>query len=299
MILDPDIALFLQIVAAGSLSAAGRSQGLSAPMVSRRLMRLERRLGTTLLRRTTRRLELTAKGATFHADIAALAAEAEAARARLGGSDRRPQGLVRIAAPASFARLHIAPTLPAFLARFPEVELDLQLSDHFVDLLAERIDLAIRITAGIGGGHDGERLAPNRRLLCAAPAYLAAAGIPTSVEDLPHHHLLAAEGQLPWRLSGPDGARVIQGVSRVRTNSSDVVRELALAGAGIALRSLWDVSDDLADGRLVPVLPGIEGSADIGLYLVRPRDRLRSPAVRALEDHLRDRLRPAPWDSGS
>jgi DNA-binding transcriptional LysR family regulator len=294
--LDPDIHLFLDIVAAGSLSAAGRSRALSAPMVSRRLMRLEQHLGTTLLRRTTRRLELTVKGAAFHADMLQLAGEAEAAQARLGGDDRRPHGPMRIAAPTSFGRLHIAPTLPAFLARFPEVELDLQLSDLYVDLLAERIDLAIRITDAVAPPFDGVRLAPNRRLLCAAPAYLATTAMPATPADLARHHLLAADGQLPWRLASPGRAYTIGGTSRVRTNSSEVVRELALAGAGIALRSLWDVSDDLAAGRLLPVLPGIEGSATNAIYAIRPRERLVSPAVRAFGEHLRGLLQPAPWE---
>lgn len=295
--LDPDIQLFRAVVASGSLATAARTLGISAPMMSKRLARLEERLGASLIHRTTRRLALTAAGERFHTDVTELAAAADAAEARLHGTIRAPHGPLRVAAPTSFGRLHIAPALPAFLDAFPEVEIELDLSDAYVDLLGSGIDIALRIAAEVGAGLSAERLAPNRRLLCAAPAYLERRGMPAGVADLDAHHLLAAEGQLPWKLGRPGRAWTIEGRSRVRTNSSEVVRELALAGAGIALRSLWDVGPELADGRLVRVLPDIEGSAGTGILLVRPKATLVPAAVEAFAAHLRALFQPAPpWE---
>ena len=206
--------------------------------------------------------------------------------------------LLRVSAPTSFGRLHIAPHLKRFLDDYPRITLDLDLSDGFVDLMAARIDVAVRITPTVGGGVSARRLATNRRILCAAPAYIAQHGAPEDTAALARHQLLAATGQFPWRLTGGDGRTVsIDGTSRVRTNSSEVVRELCIAGVGIALRSLWDVSADLAAGRLVRILPDCEGSADVGIYAVSPRRPEIAPAVRAFTDFLEGLYRPMPpWE---
>lgn len=296
--MDPDYALFARIVEAGSLSAAARALRLSPPMVSKRLARLEARLSVQLIRRTTRRLELTESGARFHADVVAILASIAEAEARLAGRASEPSGALRIAAPTSFARLHIAPLLPGFLAAFPRVELELDLSDGFVDLVAHRVDLAIRIAAAIDPSLTTERLASSRRVLCASPAYLAASGAPASVAKLADHRLLAAKGQLPWRLTGPGGAIIVEGESTVRTNSSELVTGMTLAGLGIALRSLWDVGGDLAAGRLVRVLPDHEGSADVGIFAVQPPSSLVPASVPAFVATLRAAFQPAPpWEA--
>lgn len=300
--MDADYALFARIVESGSLSAAGRAVGLSPAMVSKRLARLEARLGAALVNRTTRRLALTETGERFHRDVLAILKAVEEAEARVAGQSAGPSGLLRVSAPTSFGRLHIAPHLKCFLDDYPRVELDLDLSDGFVDLMAERIDVAVRITPAVGGGVTARRLATNRRILCAAPAYIAEHGAPEDTAALARHRLLAATGQFPWRLSGADensGARTvaIDGTSRVRTNSSEVVRELCIAGVGIALRSLWDVSADLAAGRLVRILPDCEGSADVGIYAVSPRRTEIAPAVRAFTDFLEGLYGPVPpWE---
>lgn len=293
---DPDYALFAEIVAAGSLSAAARRMGVSPAMVSKRLAALEHRLGVALVHRTTRRLSLTARGESFHQDITTILASVEAAEARVRGVEGRPAGPLRLSAPTSFGRLHLAPHLTPFLDAHPEVRLTLDLSDGFSDLVGERIDLALRIAAAIPPGLEARRLATSRRILCAAPAYLAANGRPESLKGLSDHRLLAAEGQTPWRLTGPRGPRDIAIDSHVRTNSSEVVRELAAAGLGIALRSLWDVSDDLAAGRLVRVLEDVEGSSDVGVYAVRPRG-VPTAATLAMSDYLAALYAAPSWES--
>ena len=289
-----DHALFAAVVAHGSLSAAGRALGVSAPMVSKRLAALERRLGARLIHRTTRRLALTGAGARFHEDVVAILAATAAAERRVSGAPGQPRGPLRLSAPTSFGRLHVAPHLGGFLAAHPAVELTLDLSDGYSDLISERIDLAIRITAEVAPDLAARRLATSRRILCAAPSYLAQAGTPRDVAALDGHRLLAADGQLPWRLVGPDGAKLVEGRSTVRTNSSEVVRELAIAGVGVALRSLWDVSHDLAAGRLVRVLADHEGSADVAIYAVHPRAALIPPNVTAMVAYLVALYDPVP-----
>ena len=296
--MDADYSLFRTIVESGSLSAAARAVGLSPAMVSKRLARLEARLGASLIHRTTRRLAPTEAGEHFYGDVVAILDAAKAAEARVAGPSGAPGGPLRLSAPTSFGRLHVAPHLKGFLDRFPTVELEINLSDEIIDLIATKTDIAIRITETVGAGVTAERLATSRRILCAAPAYLLAHGRPQSIEHLSQHRLLAAQGQLPWRLNGPDGRGInVDGVSHVRSNSSEVVRELAIAGIGIALRSLWDVSGDLAEGRLVQLLPRYEGSSSVGIYAVSPGMQKRSPGAAALTDYLKALYAPRPpWE---
>lgn len=297
--MDPDYDLFARVVEAGSLSAAARALLISPAMVSKRLARLEARLGVRLIHRTTRRLALTAAGELFHADVVAILRAVREAEARVTGVRDAPSGALRVSAPTSFGRLHIAPHLHAFLARYPDVALEFDLSDANVDLFSGRVDVAVRITADIPVSLAAHRLAGNRRILCASPAYLDAAGTPDRIAALPDHRLLAASGQMPWRLVNGQRRAQIERASHVRTNSSEIVRELAIAGVGIALRSLWDVGDALADGRLVPVLPGWEGPSDLAIYALHPRADSVPAAVAAFVAFLRDMLDPAPWERDS
>ncbi len=294
-----DYALFAAIVEEGSLSAAGRALKLSPAMVSKRLAALETRLGARLIQRTTRRSVLTDVGQAFHEQVVVILSAIRQAELMVAGRTGTPSGRLRVSVPTSFGRMHIAPWLKDFLDTYPGIVLDIDLTDHFVDLIAERIDVAVRIGLPPDSVLAAHRLAPNRRLLCAAPGYIAAHGAPASTDDLTGHALLAATGQLPWRLTGPGGPVVIDGESRVRTNSSEVVRELVLAGAGIALRSTWDIAEQLRAGSLVRILSDHEGTSDVGIYAVRPRAELIPPNVRAFIGFL-DRLYAPipPWDRG-
>ncbi len=263
-------------------------------MVSKRLAALERRLGAQLIHRTTRRLALTEVGARFHEDVVRILAAIASAEQRTSGEAGTPRGPLRITAPTSFGRLHIAPHLGRFIDAYPEIELTLDLSDAFSDLIAERIDLAVRITSTVSPQMIGHKLASSRRILCAAPSYTRRHGRPEGLRSLSRHRLLAATGQLPWSLIGSRGMKMVEGRSAVETNSSEVVRELAIAGAGIALRSLWDVSRDLAAGRLERVLPDYEGSVDVGIYAVHPRSAIVAPNVTAMIAYLVDLYDPVP-----
>ncbi len=295
--MQEDYALFVAVVEAGSLSGAGRRLRISPAMVSKRLARLEARLGAALAHRTTRRLQLTDVGQAFYEDVRRILEATRAAEARVAGRIGQPGGRLRVSAPTSFGRLHIAPHLKDFLDLYPRIELTLDLDDGFVDLFDERIDVAIRIAADPAGSLIIHRLAENRRILCAAPAYLAAHGPPASIAELDGHRLLAAEQQLPWRLEGPEGPVSVDGTSAVRTNSSEVARELTVAGLGIALRSTWDIGPALRDGRLVRILPDVAGASDVAIYAVQPRGSEDAPNVRAFVDHFRALFSPVPpWD---
>lgn len=294
--MDPDYLLFARVAEAGSLSAAGRMLGISPTMMSRRLAKLEARLGVRLVHRSTRRMALTEAGTRFHADLAGILDALRDAEARLTGIGDEPAGLLRVSAPTSFGRLHVAPHLHGFLAEHPRIRLELDLTDANVDLFAGRTDLAIRIAGAIPASLTAHRLGSSRRLLCASPDYLARHGMPETLAALARHRLLAAEGQLPWRLERGRQRHSVEGISHVRTNSSEVVRELVLTGVGIALRSLWDVHAAVADGRLQVVMPGWEGPRDLGVHALHPRAQAVPPAVAAFVGFLQRSLRPSPWE---
>ena len=294
--MDPDYVLFAKVADSGSFSAAGAELGISPAMMSKRIARLEARLGTRLLHRTTRKLALTQTGAQLHRDVGEIMVALQAAEDRATNRARVPSGPLRVSAPTSFGRLHIAPLIASFLQLHPDVELELNLTDAYVELLAERFDIAVRVTSEVPANLEGHYLAANRRILCASPAYLERFGTPLQVSDLGHHRLLAAQGQLPWRLTSHDGRVVVEGASAVRTNSSEIVRELAITGLGIALRSLWDVGDLLAQGRLVTILDEWRGPDDLAVYAVHLKEPGRPAAIDAFVNFLHDAFASAPWN---
>jgi DNA-binding transcriptional LysR family regulator len=295
--MQEDYRLFALVVETGSLSGAGRILRVSPAVVSRRLARLEARLGAQLIHRTTRRLAMTDVGQVFYEEVAGILTACAAAEARVLQRAKAPVGRLRVAAPTSFGRMHIAPHLGAFLDANPLVEVELVLNDEFANLVEDRFDMAIRISQPPDGALVSRLLAPNVRILCASPDYLKRQGEPPDIAALNLHQLLASTNRSTWRLEGPDGIRIVQAASPVRTNSTEVVRELALAARGIALRSLWDVSRELEDGLLRRVLPDWQGATDVGIYAVRPRTELLSPSVKAFIEYLGNLYAPpAPWE---
>lgn len=294
-----DLEIFARIVTAGSLSAAGRELGLSPPVVSKRVQRLEERLGARLFQRTTRKVTLTEAGQGFHERVVAILASIEEAESQLSRRSSEARGLLRVAAPTSFGRLHIAPHLGPLLEANPELTVDLELSDGFVDIVGEGFDLAVRIADLSDSSLVAKRLAPVHRVLCATPAYLAEAGTPRSFADLAGHRLLATHSQDPWRLEGPQGPVTQRVHSTLRTNSNEVVRAAVLAGMGIALRSTWDVGPELRTGALKVVLPDYHASSRVGVFAVYPSRRFLPQKVRVFIDHLAALYGSVPpWDEG-
>ena len=292
--------LFAEIVAAGSFSAAASRLGLSNASVSREVARLERRLGAQLLRRTTRKMSLTEVGEAFYERCQRVVDEAEQAASSVGESLVEPRGEIRLAAPTSFGQRQIAPKLPAFLARYPQVRLHVELTDRMVDLVTERFDLAVRITNRLTDtSFVQRRLCPIRFVACAAPSYLAAHGTPRGIEDLAQHNCLNPAG-LPWVgiLRGhlpPSRRRRLDG--NLTVDSADGVRRVALLGHGIACLPTFVAGEDLRAGRLVPVLPR-QLSLIVSAFALHPHSRHPSAKVRVLIDYLADAFGPKPeWDA--
>jgi DNA-binding transcriptional LysR family regulator len=295
----PDAAamiVFAEVVATGSFTKAARRLGLSKASVSREVARLERRLGAQLLRRTTRSMSLTEVGETFHAGCQRVAEEAELAERSVGELQAEPRGEIRLAASVSLGQFHIAPRLPAFLARYPKLRVRMDLTDRIVDLVGEKFDLAIRISGRLADATLVQRrLCPIRFVVCAAPGYLKRRGTPRAPAELERHNCLGI-GASPWRLMLA-GSRAIRLQGDLQVDNGDALRRIAVLGHGIVCLPTYLVGEDLLAGRLVRILPEaltLEASA----FAVYPQSRHPSPKLRALVEYLAAALGPEPeWDA--
>lgn len=290
---------FTRIAETGSLTEAARRLGLSRSRLSRVLQELEARLGVRLVNRTTRRLSLTEPGQRLLPRCQRLLADLVEAEEEAVVAGGRPRGLLRVSAPVSFGTLHLAPLVPDYLAAFPEVELDLVLDDRFVDLIDEGFDLAVRIGRLADSGLVARRLAPCRMQVCAAPAYLARHGAPTSPAELARHACLGYSywaGGGAWELIGPDGPVLVRFRPRLRANSGEALAAAAAAGQGIVAEPTFILAPWLASGALVPILPGWR-VRELAVHAVFPEGRLVSAKVRRFVELLAARLGPEPpWD---
>jgi len=294
-----EMSVFARVVTAGSLSAAARDLGVSTAVVSRRLAALEARLGVRLIHRTTRRLALTDEGASYHEACARILGEIEDADAAAAAKRVEPQGLLKVALPASFGHKHIAPLVPPFALRYPKIQLAFSLSDRTVNMVEEGYDLAIRIGELEDSSLAARKLAPNRRVVCASPEYLRRHPVLRTPEDLQQHNCLTTNDlQMNWEYRGPDGKRGVVRVSgHYACDNWEVLREWALAGLGVALKSTWDVRLQLEGGSLVPVLPGYDFGTDVAIYAVYPHRRYLPAKTRAFIDYLAESFGPEPyWD---
>lgn len=294
-----EMAVFSKVVAAGSLSAAARELSLSPAMISRRLAGLEARLGVRLINRTTRSLRLTDEGASYYDTCARVLAEIEEADAAVSAGRVEPQGALKVAMPASFGHQHLAPLIPEFASRYPKVQLALSLSDRNVNVIEEGFDLAIRIAHLEDSSLAARRLAPNRRVVCASPAYLERHGRPRTPQDLARHNCLTANDFVSsWDYKAPDGKQGSVRVSgRYACDNWEVLREWALAGLGVALKSTWDVHRHLEDGSLVSVCPGYTFDSDVAIYAVYPHRRFLPAKTRVFIEFLAASFGPEPyWD---
>ncbi|HEY2335760.1 MAG TPA: LysR family transcriptional regulator [Burkholderiales bacterium] len=298
-----EMVVFSRVVAAGSLSAAARELSVSTAVVSRRLAALESRLGVRLINRTTRSLHLTDEGASYLEACNRVLGEIEEADAAVAAGRGEPQGTLRVALPASFGNQHVAPLIPDFAARYPKVQLVLSLSDRYVNVIEERFDLAVRIAELEDSSLAARKLAPNRRVVCASPEYLRRYGAPRTPADLTQHNCLNTNPELAmtWDYRAPDGSAGSVRVSgRYSCDNWEVLRDWALAGLGIALKSTWDVRRHLEDGSLVPLLPGYTFASDVAIWAVYPHRRYLSAKTRVFIDFLAESFGPEPyWDRTS
>ncbi len=296
MIPISDLEIFSRVVTAGNMSAAGRELGLSPAVISKRIGHLEKRLGTRLFQRTTRQIRLTETGKGFFDRITDILAGIDEAEAFVSQCNKRPGGLLKVAAPSNFACAHLAPYLAAFMAEQPELEVELSVSDHPVDLVAEGFDVAIRVGGLDDSSLVARKLAPCRRVLCAAPAYLEQAGIPQSLDDLYRFNCVTTVESRIWRLEGPQGPVAIRVSGNLRTNSSEVVRAAILGGLGIGFRSVWDIASDLDDRRLSVLLPEYREVQGVGVYAVYPSRQFLPAKLRVFLDFLGELYRESEFD---
>jgi DNA-binding transcriptional LysR family regulator len=289
----PALVAFARIVAAGSLSAAARELDVPVSVVSKRLSLLETHLGTRLLQRTTRRQTLTEEGHLFHARVLRILDEVEQAEALLAQRRDGVHGLLRITAPGELGRRWLAPIAAAFQELHPQVTIQLELTDTVVDLLDGGHDLGVRYGALADSSLVARALAPNYRVLCASPAYLQRHGEPRTPAELAGHRCIVIGDQrrTDWKFDGDETATVRVDAAFL-TNDGGAAQQLALAGSGIALKSIWDVGDDLDAGRLVRVLPH-HAMAAAPLHAVYPHQKNLAPRVRLFVGFVKERLQAA------
>jgi DNA-binding transcriptional LysR family regulator len=292
----PDLeamAIFATVVEARGITAAATVLALSPPTVSKALTRLEQRIGTPLFHRTSRRLTLTEAGRELAVRAARLLAEAEAAEACLMEQSASPRGLVRLSAPMSFGVRAVAPLLPGFLTRYPDIVIDLALTDAIVDLVAEGFDLALRIADLTDSSLRARRLRSIRRVTVAAPSYLARHGRPLHPSELGAHACFGyayLQTRDLWTFFNTSGEEVsVRPTGPLRFNNGDAALPVLLAGLGIADLPDFLLGDALETGALEPVLPGWR-RPDIHLYLLAPPSPMQPTRIRAVADYLAQEL---------
>lgn len=293
MILN-SLTLFLRIVEKGGMAAAGRELGLSPATVSERLAALENYYGARLLTRTTRSISLTDEGRELVSGARRILAEAEELEARIRLGVEKISGTIRISAPVDLGRNRIAPLLDDFMQQHREIHIDLTLSDGYIDLVSEGIDLAIRFGELGDSTLRARKIGSNRRVVCAAPDYFKAHGTPKHPSDLAHHNcILMRFGGLvdsSWRfiVDNREKSFVLRG-NRI-ANDGELVRKWCVAGHGIALKSIWDVRDDLNSGALRQILKPF-APPPASLQIVYPAGATQPRRIRLLMDHLSNGFR--------
>lgn len=294
-----DLEIFARVANVGNMSAAGREMGLSPAVVSKRISHLEKRLGTRLFQRTTRQLTLTETGEGFFQRVTNILDGIEEAEAFVSRRNMAPSGTLKVSAPTSFSRMHITPYLSEFLNTYPELNLELNISDNYVDIVRTGLDAAIRIGELQDSSLVAKRLAPNRRIICATPGYLREAGEPKTIDELSKHRCLSYIPQESWRLVGPDGPVNLKIQGAIRTNSSEVVRSSVISGLGIAFRSTWDIAEELKSGTLKHIMKDYSSSSRVAIYAVYPCREYVPAKLKVFVDFLARKYGSEPyWDKG-
>ena len=286
-----DLGFFSALASAGSLSAAARELGVTTPAVSKHLAQMESRVGVSLVNRTTRRMSLTPEGELYLKHARRILGEIDGMEELLGVAKATPKGLLRVNATLGFGRRHVAPLISRFVRKYPQVEVQLQLSVNPPPLTEDSFDVCIRFGAPPDARVIARYVAPNRRLLCAAPAYIAKHGMPRTPNDLARHNCIGIrqgeEAYGVWRLATgrARGAttETIKTRGNLATNDGEIAVTWALDGHGILMRAEWDIERYLRTGRLVQVLPQYY-TPDADIHAVYPQRHQLAARVRAFVD---------------
>ena len=285
-----DVNIFLAVASVNSLSAAARKLDVGPMQVSRRLSALEEDLGVRLFHRTTRSVSLTAEGEAFLPYAQAMSEADESARGELSPTTSKVSGVLRMTAPSVFGQSIVLSLLPALLERHPDLRIDLDVSDRVVDMVRQGMDLALRIAPLADSELVARRIAPNPRIICASPQYLARNGRPSTVADLDKHQciLLQAVPRWPFKIQGEVQRKSVSG--SVSTSSVDAVRTAAIQGLGLAMLTYWDVFQQLCEGTLVEIELQDAEMEDLSIWAVTPTRRLVPARVKVFLDMLEETL---------
>jgi DNA-binding transcriptional LysR family regulator len=295
-----DILLFARVVASGNLSAAARDLGISVAAISKRLIRLEQRLGVQLLRRTTRGASPTEEGLAYYERCVHILSDIEEAEAEIGCCDTNPAGTLIVAVPIAFGQRHINVHMLEFLARYPKIKLELRLTAQSVDFVTEQCDIWILIEEPKDSRLIARNLAPNRRIVCASPAYLERHGEPQTIQDLKRHNCLIIDRPNTrveqWHFNSPNGLEIVHVSGNVRSNDGEFIKNCVLSGIGIAIKSTWDVGPLLRKGDLVQILKAYEIPVT-HIYALSLHGRHRARRISLFIDFLIEKFGPTPyWD---
>jgi DNA-binding transcriptional LysR family regulator len=291
--------LFVRLAATNNISLAGKELGLSPAVASSHVNKLEEALGVRLVHRTTRKVSLTEDGVAFLPHAEEVLASVVAARAAVGSGDASPKGTLRVTASSSFGRMHVVPALKGFLSRYPDLSIDLRLTDTIVDLVEGSFDIAIRNADLKDSSLIARKLAPDKRIVCASPEYLETNGIPDSPHDLWNHQCINLIGLEALVFDTPEGRLNIKTRGILQTDHGEAVRDACAAGIGIAMSSTWNVYKHLQQRTLVRVLQDFPLVSETAIWAVYPSSRLLAPKVRVFIDYFAECYGSPPyWDEG-
>lgn len=297
----PYVVTFARVVQAGGFAAAAKALQIAPSVASKHVSKLEQSLGARLLQRSTRKLSLTEAGAAYYEHCARIVEELEQSREAVARLQAEPRGLLRVSSMMSFSNAHVAPWLPEFFARYPQVEIEIVNTERFVDMAEEGFDLALRMTQAPAPNLVARPLAPLRWLTCAAPAYLRRHGTPGRPEDLLQHHCLGYP-QAPaggWRYTRDGRETPVAVHPRLRINSIEAQRSVCVEGLGIAVLPVYAINAELRRGLLVPVLREWSVFQSNRLYAVYLPNRYGAPKLRAFVDFLAEKYGRTPyWEKG-
>lgn len=290
--------LFVRVANLHNISLAGAELGLSPAVASAYINKLEKSLGTRLIHRTTRHVSLTEDGQAFLPHAEDVLSSVEAAQAAVGLGNNSPVGTLRIAAPASFGRMHLMPKMKEFMQVYPNLRIDCRFSDNIVDLVEGGFDIAIRNAELKHSSLIARRLAPDQRILCAAPSYIQQSGEPQTPHELQLHQCLILANLDHWQFESSEEVMTIKAKGNFRTDSGEAVRDACVQGLGISINSTWSAYEYLRTGELVQILKDYPLVSETAIWAVYPSSRQLAPKVRAFIDYFVQAYGDKPyWDN--
>jgi DNA-binding transcriptional LysR family regulator len=294
-----EMAAFVRVVEAHGFSAAAPALGLTPSAVSKLVTRLETRLGVRLLQRTTRAIHLTQEGEIFYAAARRIVSEIAALESQLVGQSTTPSGVLRVTTSLAFSTHQLAPVLSEFLARHPLVQFELLPTDWVIDMVEEGIDVAIRIGRLADTSFMARKIGEDKRLICAAPSYLARHGTPQRPEDLARHNCLVSRDRThlnrwPFKIDGHIAEVEVAG--HVAVTEGETQMQLALQGIGIVRLTRLTLAQAIRDGALVPLLADFSADEAVPIHAVYPHRRHLAPKVPAFVNFLIEKFTPPPWE---